>query len=192
MKEKKYLITPSLLNSWKYAISLSNEYGNLEDFKKVLSKEPIEETEAIKLGFQFEDFMIKNYEPTKNGCYQVKLSKNITTKTGNYVLYGRLDCLKCGTIYDYKFKGSYDVGDFQDSYQHPIYFEICPEADKFEYLICNNYKEDKQPEELNLYHEIYLREDNKIDIKEEIDHFINWLKTNELYDLYCSKWESLY
>ena len=192
MKEKKYLITPSLLNSWKYAISLDNEYGNLEDFKKVLSKEPIEETEAIKLGFQFENFMIKNYEPTKNGCYQVKLSKNITTKTGNYVLYGRLDCLKCGTIYDYKSKGNYDVGAFQDSYQHPIYFEICPEATRFEYLICNNYKEGKQPEELNLYHEIYLREDNKMDIGQEIDNFITWLKANNLYSLFCEKWESLY
>ena len=90
----KYLITPSLLNSWKYAISQENDYGNLEDFKKVLAKEPFEETEAIKLGFQFEDFMIKNYEPTKYGCYQVKLSKDISTKTGNYVLYGRIDCLK--------------------------------------------------------------------------------------------------
>ena len=55
---KKYLITPSLLNSWHYAISQENEYGNLEDFKKVLSREPSEEKEAIKLGFQFEDFMI--------------------------------------------------------------------------------------------------------------------------------------
>ena len=85
----KYLITPSLLNSWKYVISLENEYGNLEDFKKVLSREPFESNEAIELGFKFEDFMIKNYEPTKNGCYQVKLSKNITTNTGEYVLYGR-------------------------------------------------------------------------------------------------------
>lgn len=189
---KKYLITPSLLNSWKYAISLNNDYGNLEDFKKVLSKEPMKETDAIKIGFQFEDFMIKNYDPTKNGCYQVKLSKNITTKTGNYVLYGRLDCLKCGTIYDYKYKGGYDVGDFQDSYQHPIYFEICPEADKFEYLICNNYKDGKQFQELNLYHEIYSRNDIKIDICEEIDNFVNWLKTNEMYNLFCEKWESHY
>lgn len=192
MKEKKYLITPSLLNSWKYAISQNNEYGNLEDFKKVLSKEPIEETEAIKTGFQFEDFMIKNYVPTKNGCYQVKLYKDIETKTGKYLLYGRLDCLKCGTIFDYKYKGSYDVGAFQDSYQHPVYFEICPEANKFEYLICNNYKEGKKQEELNLYHEIYLREDNKVDIRKEIDNFINWLKTNDLYDLFCERWESKY
>lgn len=187
----KYLITPSLLNSWKYAISLDNEYGNLEDFKKVLSREQFESSEAIELGFKFEEFMINNYEPTKNGCYQVKLSKNITTNTGDYVLYGRLDCLKAGIIYDYKHTGSYDVGKFYGSYQTLIYFELCEEASEFCYLICNNYKEGKTLEELNLYRENYLRESLKeIDIKQEIDNFISWLKANELYDLYCEKWES--
>lgn len=187
---KKYLITPSLLNSWKYAISLENEYGNLEDFKKVLSREAIEESDAIKIGFQYEDFMIKNYEPTKNGCYQVKLSKNVTTKTGNYVLYGRLDCLKAARIYDYKYTGSYDVGKFFGSYQTSIYFELCPEATEFEYLICNNYKEGKNLDDLNIYHEVYSREDEQIDIYREIDNFIEWLKTSDLYNLFCEKWES--
>ena len=97
---KKYLITASLLNSWKYAISPDNEYGTLEDFKNVLAKVPFEPTEAIMNCFKFEQFMMDNYEPTKNGCYQVKLSKNITTKPGSYLLYGILDCLKAGTIYD--------------------------------------------------------------------------------------------
>jgi len=192
MNQKKYLITASLLNSWKYAISLDNEYGNLEDFIKVLSKEPFEPTEAILTGFKFEEFMTENYEPTKDGCYQVKLSKNITTKTGNYVLYGILDCLKAGKIYDYKYKGSYDVGSFYDSYQHPTYFELCPEASEFEYLISNNYKEGKEPEEINLYHEIYKREDMKVKIDEVIDNFITWLKTNDLYNLFCEKWASKY
>lgn len=192
MNQKKYLITPSLLNSWKYAISLENEYGNLEDFKKVLSRVPMESTEAIETGYKYEDYMIENYEPTKNGCYQVKLYKNINTKTSNYVLYGRLDCLKAGRIYDYKHTGSYDVGKFYDSYQTAVYFELCPEASEFEYLICNNYKEGKSLEDLNIYHEIYKKEDLKMDIYEEIDHFISWLKTNDLYTLFCEKWESLY
>lgn len=189
---KKYLITASLLNSWKYAISSDNEYGTLEDFKNVLAKVPFEPTEAIMNGFKFEQFMMDNYEPTKKGCYQVKLSKNITTKTGSYVLYGILDCLKAGTIYDYKYKGSYEVGSFYDSYQHLMYFELCPEASKFEYLISNNFKEDKKIEDINIYHEIYYREEIKTDLYSEIDNFISWLKTNQLYDLFCEKWESKY
>ncbi|MBE6147441.1 MAG: hypothetical protein E7168_03810 [Firmicutes bacterium] len=192
MKQKKYLITPSLLNSWKYAISLENEYGNLEDFIKVLSREPMETNEAIETGFQYEDFMIKNYEPTKNGCYQVKLSKDITTKTGIYVLYGRLDCLKAGKIYDYKYTGSYDVGKFYDNYQTPMYFELAPEADEFEYLICNNYKEGKTLEELNIYHEVYRKQEVNVDLYQEIDNFIKWLGTNKLLNLYQEKWESKY
>ena len=194
MNQKKYLITPSLLNAWKYAISLENEYGNLDDFIKTLSKEKFEESDAIITGYQYEDFMIENYEPTKNGCYQVKLSKNITTRTGNYVLYGRLDCLKAGKIYDYKYTGSYDVGKFFDSYQHLVYFEICPEADEFEYLVCNNFKKDKENEldNLNIYHEIYKRDEMTLEINDEIDAFISWLKTNNLLDLFHEKWESQY
>lgn len=188
----KYLITPSLLNSWKYAISGDNDYGNLEDFKRVLSREPMEESDAIRTGFQYEDFMIKNYEPTKNGCYQVKLSKDITTKTGNYVLYGRLDCLKAGKIYDYKYTGSYDVGKFYNNYQTSIYFELTPEATEFEYLVCNNYKVGKTLDELNLFHETYRREEVKLDICQEIDNFINWLRTNNLLELFHEKWESKY
>ena len=189
---KKYLITASLLNSWQYAISPENEYGNLEDFKKVLNKDEFEPTEAILKGFAFEKFMTENYEKTKNGCYQVKLSKDITTTTGNYVLYGILDCLKAGKIYDYKYKGSYDVGAFYSSYQHPIYFELCPEANEFEYIISNNYSDKTPKEELHIYSEIYTRNGTKTDIRVVIDQFINWLKTNGLYALYCEKWESKY
>lgn len=192
MEQKKYLITPSLLNSWKYAISPNNEYGNLEDFKKVLSREPQETTEAQQLGYDFEDYMIKNYEPTKNGCYQVKLYKDITTKTGTYVLYGRVDCLKAGKIYDYKHTSTYDVGKFYDNYQTPIYLELEPNANEIEYLVCNNYKKGKVLEELNIFREIYKRSEIKIDIKQEIDYFISWLKANDLYNLYLEKWKSLY
>ena len=188
----KYLITPSLLNSWKYAISQDNDYGNLEDFKKVLSREPMESNEAIELGFQYEEFMIENYEQTKHGCYQVKLSKNVTTNTGNYVLYGRLDCLKAGKIYDYKYTRSYDVGKFYDNYQTPIYLELEPNAREMEYLVCNNYREGKALEELNIYHEVYRRDEIHIDIKQEIDNFISWLEANKLLDLYHEKWISQY
>ena len=84
------------------------------------------------------------------------------------------------------------MGSFVSSYQHLIYLELCPEANDFEYLICNNYKEGKDLEELNLYHETYTRNDIKIDLYQEIDHFINWLDTNKLLDLYHEKWESQY
>ena len=30
------------------------------------------------------------------------------------------------------------------------------------------------------------------DYYKEIDNFMNWLKTNDLYELFCEKWESKY
>ena len=108
------------------------------------------------------------------------------------MLYGILDCLKAGTIYDYKYKGSYEVGSFFDSYQHLMYFEICPEASEFEYVITNNYKKGKALGEINLFHEKYLKEEIKVDLYREIDNFINWLKENNLYDLFIEKWVSKY
>lgn len=189
---KKYLITPTLLNSWKYAISPENDFGNLADFYKTLTKQPMEVTEAIQNGFDYEDYMIQNYEPTKDGCYQVKLYKDIKTKTGNYLLYGRLDCLKAGKIYDYKYTGSYDVGKFYDNYQTPIYLLLAEDAYEMEYIICNNYKKGKELEELNIYHEIYRKDEVKTNIADEIDDFINWLKVNNLYETFCEYWESRY
>ena len=61
-------------------------------------------------------------------------------------------------------------------------------------LICNNFKKDKDNnlEDLNIYHEVYLREENKVDISDEIDKFVSWLKTNNLYQIFQDKWESIY
>ena len=82
------------------------------------------------------------------------------------------------------------VGKFYGNYQTPIYFELTPEATEFEYIICNNYKEGKTLEELNIYHEIYKREENKTNLEQEIDNFINWLRTNNLLKMYHELWES--
>ena len=46
--------------------------------------------------------------------------------------------------------------------------------------------------EINLFHEIYMREDMNLNLYQLIDNFIAWLKTNDLYDMYCKYWESKY
>ena len=53
--------------------------------------------EAAKTGFAFEAWAEENYMPTWGGCYQVKLAKPL----GDFLIYGRLDCLKAGVVYDY-------------------------------------------------------------------------------------------
>ena len=59
-------------------------------------------------------------------------------------------------------------------------------------MITNNYKKGKTPMEINLFHEIYMREDMNLNLYQLIDNFIAWLKTNDLYDMYCKYWESKY
>ena len=121
----KYYITPSLLNSWIYNIN----NGTLEDFIKVLNKEEFEPSESILKGFEFEKYMQENYEETLNGSYQVKVSKEY----GDYLLYGIIDCLKGGIIYDYKYTANYEVGKFYNNHQTLMYLEMVPEARKMVY-----------------------------------------------------------
>ena len=47
---KRYLITPTLLNSWKYCVE--NQYGNLEDFIKILKKEEAEDVSKFVKGLK--------------------------------------------------------------------------------------------------------------------------------------------
>lgn len=190
---KKYLITPTLLNSWKYCVE--NEYGNIDDFLKVLRREQIEDTGKFEKGNDFEEYMVKNYPETLNGCYQVKLYKNID----NFVVYGKADCIKAGVITDYKFTSNYDVGKFYGSYQTAVYMELVPEAYKMEYVISNNFKKDnvvgnweEDKEQFNLFKEEYYRNELKIDLRSEIYTFMSWLDKLGLLSVYQSNWESKY
>lgn len=194
---KKYLLTPSLLNSWKYCVE--SDYSSLEDFLKVLRREEIEEKEVFVKGYDFEDYMIKNYPETLNGCYQVKVYQNVIIDDTEYVLYGRLDCLKAGIITDYKYTGSYEVGKFYNSYQTMIYLNTVPEAYQMNYVISNNFNKDKvvgnweeDKDKFNLFIEEYKREDLKLDIKQEIRLFMEWLKELNLLEIYQENWESKY
>lgn len=190
---KKYLITPSLLNSWKYF--LESEYSSLEDFIKTLKREEIEDTTKFQKGNEFEEYMVNSYPDTLNGCYQVKLYKEIDIDGEKYLIYGKADCIKAGVIFDYKHTSSYDVGKFYGSYQTAIYMNLCPEAYKMQYIICNNFDKDKMlnnwnedKEILNIFKEEYFRNEITIDLKQEIKHFLNWLKQLDLLEIYKEKW----
>lgn len=192
----KYYITPTLLNSWQYNI----KNGTLEDFIKVLNKEEFEPSESILKGFEFEKYMQENYEETKNGVYQVVVSK----EHGDYLLYGIIDCLKGGIIYDYKYTKNYDVGKFFGNHQTPMYLEIVPEASKMIYLIANKfekieYTDNNFQDVKNVEYEvgdIFREEYTKDMFPETIDSvlhkFEQWLKAYNLFDLYAEKWKCKY
>ena len=192
----KYYITPTLLNSWQYNI----KNGTLEDFIKVLNKEEFEPTESILKGFEYEKYMQENFEETLNGAYQVKVSKEY----GDYLLYGIIDCLKGGIIYDYKYTKNYEVGKFFNNHQTLMYLEMIPEAKKMVYLITNKFDKTEYPD-LNFKDvskveyevgDIFREEYTKDMFPETIDSilhkFESWLKQYNLFDLYTEKWKCKY
>lgn len=192
----KYYITPTLLNSWQYNI----KNGTLEDFIKVLSKEEFEPSESILKGFEYEKYMQENYEETLNGAYQVKVSKEY----GDYLLYGIIDCLKGGIIYDYKYTKNYEIGKFFNNHQTLMYLEMVLEASKMVYLITNKFDKTEYPDmsfkEVSKVEyevgDIFREEYTKDMFPETIDSILNkfeaWLKQYNLWNLYTEKWKCKY
>lgn len=117
-------------------------------------------------------------EIIRGGQLQYRARKLIRVGTMDLVLYGRLDALKAGTVYDIKFSGKYERGKYTDSTQHPVYLELIPEADAFSYLVSNG---------SDLWTETYRREETR-DIEPIIYDFLDWLYCMGLMDLYREKW----
>lgn len=193
----KYYITASLLNSWQYNI----KNGTLEDFIKVLNKEQFEPTESILKGFEYEKYMQKNFEETLNGAYQVKVSKEY----GDYLLYGIIDCLKGGIIYDYKYTKNYEVGKFFNNHQTLMYLEMVPEAKKMVYLITNKFEQKAHisvpidnenvatvETTVEIFREEYTKDMFPETMNSILHKFEQWLKQYNLFDLYKEKWKCKY
>lgn len=201
----RYLMTHSLLSSWLYAMKENpNEDGTTErnqygEFLMVLNREPTETSNAMQNGIDFENLVTdiiqgdadsenkwyksanKIAEIITGGQLQYPAQKDISINGTDLILYGRLDALKCGEIYDIKFSTKYEKGKYFDSTQHPMYFELIPEAISFTYLISNgNY----------LWTETYRR-DESVSIIPIILDFFQWLKINDLLKIYKEKWQAL-
>ena len=196
-RKPKFLITQSLLSSWQYGIAS----GDLGEFKEALERKHKPPTKAMLDGQRFENVVESVatgiaidpdhewYRPVteianivKDGQYQVKLSRDLTIDGITFVCYGILDFLKCGVIYDTKFSKTYHVGKYLDSPQHPMYFYLCPEAYKFEYIISDGkwvYREQHTPDEIT-------------PIENTIRHFMAFTETFGLVDTYCENWKSKY
>lgn len=194
----KYLLTQSLLSAWLWSYKLETGY---EDFLKTLRREPIQQNKAMRDGIHFENVLnavlngaeiepthewykpIMELYPTLYGSQQqVRLSRDITVQGVPLVLYGVLDFLNAGIIYDTKYSKTYRVGKYLDSPQHPMYFALLPEAREFRYKICDGkyiYTETYYPGEVE-------------PIERTIKHFMDFLDKQNLVDTFCTRWKSKY
>ena len=188
MKDR-FLMTASLLDAWKYL--LNNEYSKLDDFLRVLRREPSEATEAQKQGYEFETWAEQNYKDTLNGVYQVKAYKDLVAPTGTkYLLYGIIDCIKSGKIYDFKHTKQYDVGKFFDKAQTSMYLELVPQAKDMTYIISVDPPKYLETQDKYLiYTETYTRTETP-QIKDIICDFELWLKAMDLWETYKQNWRT--
>lgn len=194
----RFLVTQSLLSSWQWVYKLDDGY---QDFLDTLNKKPIHQTKAMLEGIRFENVLnavlsganidpshewyapIMELKPTLEGAQQqVKVSRDIQVNGINFVVYGVLDFLKSGIIYDSKYSKTYRVGKYLDSPQHPSYFFVVPEAYEFQYKICDG---------TYIYTETY-RPDDVEPIERTIGHFMDFLDRQNLVETYTANWLSKY
>ena len=203
----KYLITPTLLNSFQYYIQ--DEYkspaDSRADFLRTLSRERFEPNEAMQKGIDFEndikiatEYKYEYWQDNKtveydsvidclanivqDGIWQQTCKKDLTIGNQEFLLYGKCDVVKRDTIYDIKFTSNYEVGKFLDSAQHLIYL-YCLDLPKFQYLVSDGVEywvED--------YHNHAGIED---EIKSKINDFLSYLENDkEAKEMFFTKWGS--
>lgn len=194
----RFLITQSLLSAWQWSYKTDDGY---DDFLRTLRNERGPQTRQMLDGIRFENVLNATlngaeiepkhewYKPIKTlsrglagAAQQVRLSKDITVDGVGFVLYGVLDFLKAGIIYDTKYSKTYKVGKYLDSPQHPMYFALVPEAYAFKYKICDG---------AYIYTETY-RPDEVEPIERTIKQFMGFLDRQNLVEVYCDNWKSKY
>lgn len=201
----RYLITHSLLASWLYAMKdnpyedATTERDPYAEFLTTLERKPTVQTDAMKNGIDFEnlvtDIISGGIIDPKTKWYiaaekiaamladsrlQLKTCKEIEVSGTPLLLYGRLDALKAGTVYDIKFSKGYDRGKYIDSTQHPTYLELIPEAQRFTYVVSNGSE---------VWTETYTRAETK-SIYPIISDFLEWLNATGLISTYKEHWVS--
>lgn len=96
----------------------------------------------------------------------------------DFLLYGRLDAMKEGRIFDIKYSGSYERGKFRDSTQHPMYYRLVPEMMNFTYIVSNG---------TDVWTEVYWY-DEVPRIEPVITDFLQWLRDINLMETYKEYW----
>lgn len=196
----QFLMTASLLNSFKYFTE--SEFSTYEDFISTLKREHSPQTAEQMRGCQFENIAYEmangayvdpesewypGLKPISDiisgGQFQVKLYQDLQVEGVNFLLYGILDVLKAGKIYDLKTTKNYSptrtAGKFYDSPQTSAYFRLVPEANEFTYLIYDFGE--------YTYSETYYREDTK-PIEQWIKEFMAFTDKTNLANLYLENW----
>lgn len=199
-----YLITQSLVASWSYMMTCREEVKQdaCTDFLDTLNRVHKAATPNMQNGIDFENEVYKaaagvprDAHPKwekginavasliKGAAVQVKAERGLTVGSTELLVYGIMDAVKAGIIYDVKFSnksfGSAELaGKYLDSPQHPAYLYLAPEAREFRYLVSDG---------TDLYTETYTRENSR-PFRETVAEFLSSLEALGLLGVYKKKW----
>lgn len=177
---------------------ITSERDASDEFLRALKREPSPMNDAMRDGISFENLVTTlanggesddRYKDAageiartvRGGQFQFVAKKSVEIDRVPLLLYGRLDVLKAGTIYDIKFSRHYERGKYIDSTQHPMYLTLVPEAERFSYLVSNGN---------DVWTETYERYETPSILNTAAD-FIAWLKATGLMTVYADNWKAL-
>lgn len=167
----------------------------MQELLDLLDHKPVETTEIMQAGIDFEDDVahvceggyvsadnVANEiaEIVKGSLWQVPIKTQVEVDGQPLYIFGRMDCLKRDWIYDIKRVLRYELGKYYDSIQHLAYMKATG-IENFKYLVkCGN----------SLYNETYRggEQSNNL-LQERAADLIHWLKSVNLYDRYAEHWE---
>ncbi len=160
----RFLITPSLYNSWHWYRSADDTEAARAELLTTLRREQIPPTDQMLAGREFEDHVqkiaegktdveLRELEPpayqdcvdevaeiVKGGLWQERIYHDIRYREhGDFLLYGKIDVMKGPWSYDIKFVKRYDIGKYYHNIQHTAYM-AGGGSKRFAYLISNGYQ----------------------------------------------------
>ena len=189
---KQYLkITASLLNSWSYQFHCEEQYAEKaqESFLKTLQRIKEPPNQYMLRGIEFEEQCYNGEFPeisekVKNGAFQVYNEKELNVDGHDIIVLGYADALKEGVVYDIKRVSKYDLQKYFHTYQHHVYLFLYDNSYAFEYLVAQGPSNNN----LNYYVERYTK-DEVLNVKDIIAQFFDYLKSNNLFEVYEQNWK---
>lgn len=194
-----YRLTHSLLEKWMRCTDPETATdASYQSFLDALERKKTPKTPAMRAGIAFEerinaivdgapfpepktteDRIVRQIASTLYGAQlQVREERPIKLTGMEILLVGVADALRAGILYDIKRVQRYEYGKYQFSTQHPMYFELFPEAARFTYLIFDGQY---------LYREDYRRGDFE-PIETTATAFLKYLDGAGLMETYKEHW----
>lgn len=190
----KVRITQSLLSAWEWSFKTDDGW---DDFLRTLNREKTPPTTAMLDGIRYENCLnsVLNGEQIteehewffpitemakelKGAQQQVTLFADTVVDGQAFLLHGVLDYLREGHIWDCKFSKTYHLNKYYGVPQTAMYMALVPEAMDFTYIISDGKW---------VYRERYERYCVP-PIEPTIKHFMNFLKSHGLWNVYEEKW----